>query len=276
MSHTTRTPLIAGNWKMNLTAAQGVTLVKDVWDSARDHIGAVEVVVAPPFTAVHSASTVIEIDNICVGLGAQNMFWEPSGAYTGEISPTMLNASRVDYVILGHSERREYFSETDAMINKKVHAAFKYDISPILCCGESLSVREAGNTLDFIEAQIRAGLEGVTAPQASGLVVAYEPIWAIGTGKTATPKMAEEVCAHIRKVLKDLLGPSIATRTRILYGGSVNAGNAELFFVEENIDGALVGGAALKAVDFNPIIRAGALSGAPDSTDDSDDYGDEF
>jgi len=257
-----RTPLVAGNWKMNLTAAQGVSLVQDIDGFCREFNkhSQVEVVVAPPFTAIHSASTVIDIDKMQLGLAAQNMYWEAEGAFTGEISPTMLQAARVDYVILGHSERREHFAECDEMINRKVKAAIKHDIKPILCCGESLETREEEETLPFIEAQIRAGLAGILKTQATGLVVAYEPIWAIGTGKTATPKMAEEVCLHIREVLEDIFGPTIAGNTRILYGGSVKGDNAELFFAEENIDGALVGGAALTADAFNPIIKAAAAT----------------
>jgi len=247
---------------MNLTAAQGVQLVQKVDEFCRDLTAGtrenVDVVVAPPFTAIHSASTVIDIDRMQLGLGAQNMHWEDEGAFTGEISPTMLRAARVGYVILGHSERREHFFETDEMINKKVKAAFERGITPILCCGESLETREAEDTLTFIEGQIRAGLVGISAATATGLVVAYEPIWAIGTGRTATPKMAEEVCEHIRTVLEDMFGPTIKSNTRILYGGSVKAENAELFFSEENIDGALVGGAALTADTFNPIIAAAA------------------
>ena len=253
-----RTPLVAGNWKMNLTAAQGVLLAQEIDCFYREVEGDVEVVVAPPFTAIHSVSTVIKIDRMQLGLGAQNMHWENAGAFTGEVSPEMLIASRAGYVILGHSERREHFFETDEMINKKVHAAIEHGISPILCCGESLETREEEETLIFIEEQIREGLAGITPSRASNLVIAYEPIWAIGTGKTATPRMAEEVCEYIRELLDDIFGPTIAANTRILYGGSVKADNAELFFNEANIDGALVGGAALTSEAFNPIIAAAA------------------
>ena len=256
-----RRPLVAGNWKMNLSAAQGVALVQDIDEFYRPLVvegKEAEVVVAPPFTAIHSVATVIEIDRMSLGLGAQNMFWEPEGAFTGEISPTMLSDARVDYVIIGHSERREHFGETDEVVNKKVKAAITYGLKPILCCGESLETREEEETLEFIEGQIREGLAFLTKTQVTGFVIAYEPIWAIGTGKTATPKMAEEVCVHIRETLDDLFGATIASNTRILYGGSVNAHNAELFFGEENIDGALVGGAALAADSFNPIIAAAA------------------
>ncbi|MCL2526576.1 MAG: triose-phosphate isomerase, partial [Coriobacteriia bacterium] len=173
-----RMPLIAGNWKMNLTAAQGVSLIQNIDDYLSNREGgSVEVVVAPAFTAIHSASTVIDLDKLSIGLGAQNMFWEDSGAFTGEVSPTMLTASGVSYVILGHSERREHFGETDEMINRKLKAAIRNKIKPILCCGESLETREEEETLPFIEAQIRAGLTGLSRTTVTGLTIAYEPIW---------------------------------------------------------------------------------------------------
>ena len=259
----TRRALVVGNWKMNLTSAQGVQLVQEI-DSAynRRVQGAdnIDVVVAPPFTAIQSIKTVINADRMLLELGAQNMYEEDSGAYTGEISPLMLKAAHVQYVILGHSERREYFDEDDAVINKKVKAALRHGLSPVLCCGESLETREDEETLDFIGEQIREGLAGVSADDAQNLVIAYEPIWAIGTGRTATPRMAEEVCAYIREVVTEILdSETVAASMRILYGGSVTAHNAELFFAEENIDGALVGGASLSADGFAPIIAA-ALS----------------
>jgi len=255
-----RMPLVAANWKMNLTAPQGVQLVQKLESLATKVADSAEVVVAPPFTAIHSVSTVINIDKMRIGLGAQNMYWEPEGAYTGEISPTMLVSLRVQYIIIGHSERREYFKEDNEIVNRKVKAAYQYGLIPILCCGESLETREEEETLEFIEEQIREGLADISAEQAAELVIAYEPIWAIGTGKTATPSMAEEVCAHIRQILVDLFGSSIAAGVRILYGGSVKAENAGLFFAEPNIDGALVGGAALTAEGFAPIIKAAAAS----------------
>ncbi|MCL2379563.1 MAG: triose-phosphate isomerase [Coriobacteriia bacterium] len=248
--------LVVGNWKMNLTAAQGVQLMQGLDDFFRGSDN-VEVVVAPPFTAIHSVATVIDFDKMRIGLGAQNMYWEDVGAYTGEISPTMLKAARVNYVILGHSERREYFDEDDVVVSKKLRAALKNDLLPILCCGESLEVREDEETLEYIEEQIRAGLKGVNVTDMSKVTIAYEPIWAIGTGKVATPRMAEEVCAHIRHVIDDMFGlESVAAQTRILYGGSVKGDNAELIFAEPNIDGALVGGAAISADSFIPIIAA--------------------
>ncbi|MCL2680791.1 MAG: triose-phosphate isomerase [Coriobacteriia bacterium] len=255
----TRTKLVVGNWKMNLTAPQGVQLAQNIDKFVGRGVSDPEIVLAPPFTAIHSVATVIEFDRMSLQVAAQNLHWEDSGAYTGEISPTMLLAARVNYVIVGHSERREYFGESDQDINRKVKAALQHGLAPILCCGESLEVREEEQTLPFIEEQIREGLAGVGVQTAGKLVIAYEPIWAIGTGKTATPRMAEEVCAHIREVVADALqSETIAANMRILYGGSVNAGNAELFFAEDNIDGALVGGASLAAGDFNPIIAAAA------------------
>jgi len=254
----TRKPLVAGNWKMNLTAPQGVQLIQKLENTASKVDGLVEVVVAPPFTALHSVSTVIEIDRTKMILGAQNMHWEAEGAYTGEVSPLMLKSLRVTYVIVGHSERRELFHEDNAVVNRKVKSAFAHDLTPILCCGETLETREQEETLEFIETQIREGLAGVNAEQAETLVVAYEPIWAIGTGKTATPYMAQEVCGAIRSVLAELFGEGISKGIRILYGGSVKAENAAMFFNEPDIDGALVGGAALNADAFAPIIKAAA------------------
>jgi triosephosphate isomerase len=254
----TRKPLVAGNWKMNLSAAAGVQLVQNFEETMRKNADKVETVVAPAFTGIHSIATIIEIDGMPLGLGAQNVFWEDEGAFTGEISATQLKAARVNYVIVGHSERRMYCGDDDDWVNKKTHAVIKNGLKPILCCGESLKTREKGATLYFIDEQIRKGLAGIKPHQAGDLVVAYEPIWAIGTGKTATPAMAQEVCAHIRKTVSGLLGDDVANGMRILYGGSVNGSNAALFFSEEDIDGALVGGAALKAEDFGKIIEAAA------------------
>jgi triosephosphate isomerase len=243
---------------MYKTAGEGAILTQNLEEVAKQVKGKVEVVVGPPFTALHSVSTVIEFDKPNIKLAAQNMFWEDEGAFTGEISPRMLVDLRCDYVILGHSERREHFGETDATVNRKAKAAFEHGITPILCCGESLATRESGRTLDFIATQIRGGLQGLLPAHATNVVIAYEPIWAIGTGKTATPAMAEEVCAHIRTTIADLFGDTTAAAVRILYGGSVKPENAELFFAEADIDGALVGGAALTAEAFAPIIEAAA------------------
>lgn len=252
----TRTPMVAGNWKMYKTAGEGAVLTQNLEIIAREYAKSVETVVAPPFTALNSVSNVIELDKSPIKLAAQNMFWEDEGAYTGEISPRMLVNLRVKYVIVGHSERREYFHETDDIVNRKVKAVFEHDMVPILCCGETLETREAGSTKAWIRKQIEAGVDGLTDSHAAQLVIAYEPIWAIGTGRTATPDMAEEVCADIRGLLTDTFGDEIAQKVRILYGGSVKPENAALFFGQYNIDGALVGGAALDAKSFGAIIAA--------------------
>lgn len=252
----TRTPMIAGNWKMYKTAGEGAILTQNLEDVAKRYQKTVETVVAPPFTALHSVSTVIELDRTPIKLAAQDMFWEDEGAYTGEISPRMLNNLRVDYVIVGHSERREYFNETDTIVNRKVKAVFEHGMVPILCCGESLETREEGRTREWIRKQIEAGVDGLLDEHAARLVIAYEPIWAIGTGRTATPQMAEEVCEDIRGLLTDTFGDEIAQSIRILYGGSVKPENAGLFFGQYNIDGALVGGASLDAKSFGAIISA--------------------
>jgi triosephosphate isomerase len=241
---------------MNLTAGEGALLAQSLEEVARHLRGRVEVALAPPFTALQSVSSAITLDKLPLTLAAQNMHWEAAGAFTGEIAPPMLANLRVHYVILGHSERREYFAETDEIIKRKVEAAYRHGLVPILCCGESEKLRESGQALDFVAGQLRSALAGLNFENLSSLVVAYEPIWAIGTGKTATPAMAQEVCAHLRKTLADLFGEKTAARVRILYGGSVTGENAALFFAEPDIDGALVGGAALKLASFSPIIRA--------------------
>lgn len=251
-----RLPMVAGNWKMFKTAGEGAILVQNLEDIAKDYAKRVEVVVAPPFTALNSVSNVIELDRAHIKLAAQNMFWEDEGAFTGEISPRMLNSLRVDYVIVGHSERREHFHESDDIVNRKVKAVFEHDMVPILCCGESLETREEGKTRAWVRKQIEAGIDGLLDEHAATLVIAYEPIWAIGTGRTATPAMAEEVCADIRGLLTDTFGDEIAQQVRILYGGSVKPENAGMFFGQYNIDGALVGGASLDAKSFGAIISA--------------------
>lgn len=251
-----RKPMVAGNWKMNKTIAEGVILVQNLEYVIEDTSSAVETVVAPPFTALYSISNVIELDKTPVKLAAQDMFWESDGAYTGEISSRMLQDLRVDYVIVGHSERREYFCETDDIINRKVKAVFEHGMTAILCCGETLEIREAGETVSHIRSQISEGIMGLSPEHAAKLVIAYEPIWAIGTGRTATPAMAEEVCHVIREVVREQFGHDVAEKTRVLYGGSVKPENAELFFGESDIDGALVGGASLKADSFGSIIKA--------------------
>ena len=246
-----RTPIIAGNWKMNNTIAAGTKLVKELAPLVKD--AKVDVVVCPTSTAL--AAVTAELKGTNVHVGAQNVHWEKSGAFTGEISTEMLNEIGVDYVVLGHSERRDYFGETDEGVNKRAKAAFAAGITPIICCGESLEIREAGTYLDFVAGQIKAALEGFTADEVAKLVIAYEPIWAIGTGKTATFEQAEEVCAHIRKTVAEKLNQSAADAIRIQYGGSVKPATIKGLMEKPNVDGALVGGASLKAVDFSQIVN---------------------
>ena len=246
-----RTPIIAGNWKMNNTIAEGVKLARALVPLVQN--AKATVVICPTATALAAVSDAVKGTNIAVG--AQNVHWEASGAYTGEISTGMLNELGVSYVILGHSERRDYFGETDEGVNKRAIAAYAAGITPIICCGESLAVREAGTYLDFVAGQIRAALKGFDPNDVAKLVIAYEPIWAIGTGKTATFEQAEEVCAHIRKVVADQCGQAAADAIRIQYGGSVKPETIAGLMEKPNVDGALVGGAALKANDFAATVN---------------------
>jgi len=251
-----RMPMIAGNWKMYKTSGQGAILVQNLEERVESMWDRVECVVCPPFTGLKSASTVIELDRLNLGLGAQNVHWEPEGAFTGEVSVPMLKELRCDYCIVGHSERREMFGETDETVNKKVHALLAAEIVPIMCCGETLATREAEETDSWVRAQVRAGLEGISAKDAARIVIAYEPIWAIGTGRTPTPEQANDVCRSIRATVGAMFGPEAALTARVLYGGSVKPENARMFMVEPDIDGALVGGAALDAVSFAEIVEA--------------------
>lgn len=251
-----RRMLVAGNWKMYTTSGEGALLVQDLADELSDYTGDVEVVVGPPFTGLKAVSTVIELDHLDMGLAAQDCHWESEGAYTGAIAPGMLTELNVDYVIIGHSERREYFGETDDTVNKKVKAVFEAGMVPIMCVGETLTTREALETDAFVRGQVTAGAAGLTAEQAASLVVAYEPIWAIGTGRTPTPESANDVARMIRATLGAMYGPPAAMQARVLYGGSVKPENAAMFFAEPDIDGGLVGGAALKADSFASIVRA--------------------
>ena len=246
-----RTPIIAGNWKMNNTIAEGVKLVKDLAPLVKD--ATVTVVVCPTATALSSVAEAVKGTNIHVG--AQNVHWEPKGAFTGEISTGMLNEIGVDYCVLGHSERRQYFGETDEGVNKRAKAAFAAGITPIICCGETLEQREAGGYLDFIAGQVKAALAGFKPEEVAKVVVAYEPIWAIGTGKTATFDQAEEVCAYIRKTVAAEFGQEAADSIRIQYGGSVKPATIKDLMKQPNVDGALVGGASLKAKDFSEIVN---------------------
>lgn len=249
-----RKQIIAGNWKMHTDLAEATILVEGIKAALAEGEVSREVVVCPPFTGLSTVADLIEDTD--VRLGTQNMYFEPKGAFTGEVSPLMLTDVGCHYVILGHSERREYFSESDALINQKIKAAFQYDLIPILCVGESLAQREANETQSFIDSQLTAGLEGLTAEQVSQMVIAYEPIWAIGTGKTATAEQAGEVCTAIRAKVAALFDAATAEALRIQYGGSVKGSNAKEILSQPDIDGALVGGASLKADDFMAIIKA--------------------
>lgn len=252
-----RTPLIAGNWKMNKTHLDAMRLVQGLAHELAGHsFERVEVVVCPPFTALRTIQTLIDSDRYEFGLGAQNMHHEKEGAFTGEISGSMLKSLDVDYVILGHSERREIFGETNEDVRAKVRAAFANGLVPIVCCGETDSEREAGQTETKVEGQIRAAFDGLKPDDAARAVIAYEPIWAIGTGKTATPEDAQATIAHIRKVVSSVVGHDVAQAIRILYGGSVKSGNAAALMGQPDIDGALVGGASLEAQEFAAIVKA--------------------
>ena len=245
-----RRRIIAGNWKMNKTPSEAVALINELKPLVVNPD--VDVVYCVP--AIDLTTAIEATKGTNVSIGAENMYFEESGAYTGEISPAMLTDIGVKYVIIGHSERREYFAETDETVNKKVIKAFEHGITPIICCGESLEQREQGITLDFIKGQIIAAYAGVTKEQAIDTIVAYEPIWAIGTGKVATSDQAQEVCGFIRTVFAELYDDEAADKIRILYGGSVNASNAAELFAQPDIDGGLVGGASLKA-DFGKIVN---------------------
>ncbi|MBQ3933308.1 MAG: triose-phosphate isomerase [Lachnospiraceae bacterium] len=245
-----RKKIVAGNWKMNKTPSEAVALIDELKPLvANDDV---DVVFCVPAIDIIPAVEATKGTNI--EIGAENMYFEESGAYTGEIAPNMLVDAGVKYVIIGHSERREYFAETDETVNKKVLKAFEHGLTPIICCGESLTQREQGITIDWIRQQIKIAFLNVTADQAKTAVIAYEPIWAIGTGKTATSDQAEEVCGAIRACIAEVYDEATAQAIRIQYGGSVNAGNAAELFAKEDIDGGLVGGASLKA-DFGKIVN---------------------
>ena len=245
-----RRKIVAGNWKMNMTPSEAVKLVEELKPLVVSED--VDVVFCVP--AIDIVPVVEAAKGSNIEVGAENMYFEEKGAYTGEISAAMLVDAGVKYVILGHSERRDYFKEDDALLNKKVKKAFEAGLTPILCCGETLEQREMGITLDWIRTQIKSDLVGVTADQVASMVIAYEPIWAIGTGKTATSDQAEEVCGAIRECIKEIYDEATAEAVRIQYGGSVNAGNAAELFAQPDIDGGLVGGASLKA-DFGSIVN---------------------
>ena len=252
---TSRKPLISGNWKMHHNHFEAIQMVQKLSYllSANDY-DAVDVSIHPPFTDLRSIQTVLESDEIPVALGAQHCHWEEKGAFTGEVSPVMLAKLNVSLVVVGHSERRELFGETDDDVKRKVEAILTAGMTPIMCCGETLEEREAGQAKNKVEQQVLAGLAGLKAPQVADLVVAYEPIWAIGTGQTATPEDAQEMCGTIRSVVRSRWGAEAADSIRIQYGGSVKPVNAPDLMRQSDIDGALVGGASLDADEFARII----------------------
>lgn len=250
-----RTPLISGNWKMHHDHFAAIQCVQKLHyridGEDRDDV---EVSVHPPFTDLRSIQTLIESDRMKIELGAQNCHWEDSGAFTGEVAPPMLAKLNVTYVIVGHSERRQLFGETDEIVNNKVKAVFKHQMTPIMCCGETIEEREAGQAEAKVEGQVRAGLAGLSPEGVGSMVIAYEPIWAIGTGRTATAEDAQAMCAHVRSVVKAEYGADAAASVRIQYGGSVKPGNIVELMAQPDIDGALVGGASLDADEFAAIV----------------------
>ena len=252
-----RIPMMAGNWKMNNTIGEAVVLAQEISNQYDERWKEdIDVVLCPPYVDLKPVKTVLDFDRTAAAVAAQNVYWEDHGAYTGEISTKMLKEIGCEYCIVGHSERRGYFGETNEDVNKKVKALLAAQINPIMCVGESLAVRDAGTADEFVCAQVRAGLAGVDAADVKKCVVAYEPIWAIGTGRTATPEQAEDMCAAIRATLAEMFGQDVADATRVLYGGSMNPGNVDALIAMENIDGGLIGGAALKAESFVQLINA--------------------
>ena len=247
-----RKPFIAGNWKMNMTISEASELVKTVLEKSRDLTEA-EIVIIPPFTALYATKKVLQ--GSFIHIGAQNLFWEDSGAFTGEISSTMLKDAGCTYVVIGHSERRQYFGETNETVNKRIKSALLNKLVPIMCIGESLEEREKGETIIKVETQITEGLRNFNREEVSRIVIAYEPLWAIGTGLTAAPSQAQEVHSFIRNKLSEKYGNETGSCAIILYGGSVKPANALSLLKEKDIDGALVGGASLKAESFIEIIK---------------------
>jgi triosephosphate isomerase len=251
--------IIAGNWKVHKLTGEAGELAAQLKGRVSDLAPAVSVIVCPPFTALAKVASILAGSSI--GLGAQNVYWENEGAFTGEVSPIMLKDAGCTYVIIGHSERRQYFGETDATVNKKVHAALKAGLVPIICVGETEEQRDRGETKDIIITQVNGGLESVSADQLSNVIIAYEPVWAIGTGKNATPEQAQEVHALIRELVGDRIKDSFAvSEFPILYGGSMKPANALDLLIQPDINGGLIGGASLKADSFEGIIRAGAAA----------------
>jgi triosephosphate isomerase (TIM) len=259
MPTSSRKPLISGNWKMNLNHFEAIQTVQKLhYSLPTDIFDAVDVSVHPPFTDVRSVQTVIEADGLELLLGAQHCHWEEKGAFTGEVSPAFLAKLDVKLVICGHSERRDLFGETDEMVNRKVKAILKYGMTPIMCCGESLAEREAGETEGKVLGQITAGLAGLKSEQVAGIVIAYEPIWAIGTGRTATADDAQTMCRAIRTAVAAQFGADAAESVRIQYGGSVKAGTTQELMGQPDVDGALVGGASLDPDEFSRIVQFAA------------------
>jgi len=253
-----RIPLIAGNWKLNLDHLEAThTTQKLAWllQDAKHNFGDVEVVVLPSFTSIRSVQTLIDADKLDVKVGAQDISAQVSGAFTGEVSGAQLAKLNVSYVTVGHSERREYHGETDAVVGAKVVSAFDHGITPILCVGEGLDIRKAGNQVEYTLAQVDGALDGLPADRAAQIVIAYEPVWAIGTGEVATPADAQEVCGAIRGRLVELYGGEVADAVRVLYGGSVKSGNIAAIMAEHDVDGVLVGGASLDPEEFAKIAR---------------------
>jgi triosephosphate isomerase (TIM) len=251
-----RKPLLSGNWKMHHNHLEAIAVLQKLSYALRDEdYDAVDVSVHPPFTDLRSLQVVIDADRLRIALGAQNCHWEDKGAFTGEVSPSMLAKLDVRYVIVGHSERREYFGETDADVNRKATAVFAHGMTPIVCVGETLEEREAGRAETKVQGQVPAGLAGLSSEQVAAMVIAYEPIWAIGTGRTATAEDAQAMCATIRATVSDVAGTAAAASVRIQYGGSVKPTNTAELMAQPDIDGALVGGASLDADDFSRIVR---------------------
>ncbi|MBC2889611.1 triose-phosphate isomerase [Gordonibacter massiliensis (ex Traore et al. 2017)] len=252
-----RKPMMAGNWKMNNTVGEAVVLTQEISNQyEKEWPESLDIVICPPYVDLKPAKTVLDFDKTKIAVGAQNVYWEASGAYTGEISVPMIKEIGCACSIVGHSERRELFGETNEDVNRKVKALVEAGLYAIVCVGESLAVRDEGTTEEYVCAQVRAAFAGVDARDAETCVVAYEPIWAIGTGRTATPEQAEAVCAAIRATLAELFGDETAEAMRVLYGGSMNPGNVDGLMAQPNIDGGLVGGASLKCESFVQLIEA--------------------
>ena len=258
MATRTRRPLMAGNWKMNLNHLEAIALVQKLaFSLTPQDVDAVECVVIPPFVDLRSVQTLVDGDRLPLAYGAQDLSPHDSGAYTGDISGAMLAKLGCSYVLVGHSERRQYHGETDEVVNDKVRAAFRHGLTPILCVGEGLEVRQLNGQIDHTVDQVCAALQGVSAESAAALVVAYEPVWAIGTGEVATPQDAQEVCGEVRLTLERLYSNELADGARVLYGGSVKAANVAALMEQPDVDGALVGGASLDATEFAALCRLG-------------------